>query len=119
MGDIEDLGSLPKGGNPYPGMRDGDKLLIAMSRNKASDMQVFCGKRLGFKVAGKWHYVGNRDLREMDIRGCLDGILTADQLDQVLAGDDIQLSYGIPGHGEFFLRVFLRDGTPAISAVNA
>jgi Tfp pilus assembly pilus retraction ATPase PilT len=92
-------------------LKDVEKLLVAMHKNRATEMRLLGGARPSFKISEKWHDVGNRPLRDEELRRMLQEVLSTD-----LTSEELLASYEFPGYGPFLIRVFLSDGHPAMTA---
>ncbi len=99
-----------------PSLKDAEKLLVAMRRNKASELIVAGEARPSFRVSGVWHSVGNRNLSAAEVRNLVGELLTPTDAKAAASGEDVLASYSLPGVGEFLIEASTRSGTPRFTA---
>lgn len=97
-------------------LKDIEKLLVAMKRNHASAIRVVADARPSFQVNGEWVCVGNRPLRDGEVRRMFAEI---HKTDPFVSGADVAVSCTVSSYGTFLISASLVDGKPGFSAVPA
>ncbi len=116
MDDLKDLASL---GRPEEQAqvqwKDMEKLFIAMTKNKASDLHLKPGMRPSFRIATVLHDVGNRPLKIDEVKRMIYEILSEEQIEQYERELDLDFAYSITGYGRYRVNCFHDRGQPAMA----
>jgi twitching motility protein PilT len=97
-------------------MRDLEKLMVALHRNKGSDLHLKAGQKPIFRIATVLHEVGNKVLSADDTRRLVYEILTEKQRQTFEAEYDLDFAYSIDGAGRYRVNIFHDRGTVALAA---
>ncbi|NUN50298.1 MAG: PilT/PilU family type 4a pilus ATPase [Candidatus Brocadiae bacterium] len=92
-----------------------EKLFIAMTKNKASDLHLKPGMRPSFRIATVLHDVGNRPLKIDEVKRMIYEILSEEQIEQYERELDLDFAYSITGYGRYRVNCFHDRGQPAMA----
>ncbi|MEK7467220.1 MAG: PilT/PilU family type 4a pilus ATPase [Planctomycetota bacterium] len=117
MDDLKDLANLgkPDESGQQQAWKDMEKLFIAMTKNKASDLHLKPGMRPVFRIATVLHDVGNRPLKYDEVKRMIYEILSESQIDQYERELDLDFAYSIQGYGRYRVNIFHDRGNPAMA----
>jgi len=114
--DLKDLANLGKPEEPSQQQwKAMEKLFIAMTKNRASDLHLKPGMRPSFRIATVLHDVGNRPLQVEETKRMIYEILTEAQIEQYERELDLDFAYSIPGYGRYRINIFHDRGVPAMA----
>src|SRR5688572_32116917 len=97
-------------------LKDIERLMVASSRNKASDLHLKAGQKPILRVNTALYEIGNRSLTPEDSKRYIYEIMTDEQRARFETESDLDFAYSLPGVGRFRINVFWDRGTVAISA---
>ena len=101
-----------------PNFNDGEKLLVAITKWKASELRLTPDSGFQIQVSGEWR-TKIRKLAVEYIHGIMVDLLGEDLANVVSSGKDVQTRYDVPGHGRFIVRANGRKGYTLLSAIPA
>ncbi|HEV3027484.1 MAG TPA: PilT/PilU family type 4a pilus ATPase [Planctomycetota bacterium] len=96
-------------------LKEIEKLMVAATRNKASDLHLKVGQKPILRVNTVIHEVGNRALQGDDVRKLIYDIMTELQRDRFETEHDLDFAYSIPNVGRFRINVFHERGSVAVA----
>ena len=96
-------------------LREIEKLMVAATRNKASDLHLKVGQKPILRVNTVIHELGNRILQGDDVRKLIYEIMSELQRDRFETEHDLDFAYSIPGVGRFRINVFHERGSVAVA----
>jgi twitching motility protein PilT len=96
-------------------LKEIEKLMVAATRNKASDLHLKSGQKPILRVNTIIHELGSRALSPDDVRKLIYEIMTDIQRDRFETEHDLDFAYSIPGVGRFRINVFHERGSVAVA----
>jgi twitching motility protein PilT len=96
-------------------LKEIEKLMVAASRNKASDLHLKTGQKPILRVNTVIHEIGSRALMGDDVKRLIYEIMTEIQRDRFETEHDLDFAYSIPGVGRFRINVFQERGSVAVA----
>jgi len=96
-------------------LKEIEKLMVAATRNKASDLHLKTGQKPILRVNTVIHEIGSRALVGDDVKRLIYEIMTEIQRDRFETEHDLDFAYSIPGVGRFRINVFQERGSVAVA----
>src|SRR5689334_15502156 len=96
-------------------LKEIEKLMVAATRNKASDLHLKVGQKPILRVNTIIHEVGNKVLQGDDVKTLIYAIMSEIQRDRFETEHDLDFAYSIPGVGRYRINVFHERGSVAVA----
>jgi len=96
-------------------LKDIEKLLIALSKNKGSDLHLKANLKPIFRIATVPHEAGPRVLGDSDVQRLIYEILSDKQKEKYEQDGDIDFAYNIEDWGRYRINVFRDRGSVAVA----